>query len=152
MHYLSKFILRLIKKISNIEFRKLSILTLLILVIGWLGVAAFREAKRNLEIKKEANRLGQEIKSLEERNKELAQTIESFKNEEVIEKEARERLNLRKPGEKLVVIVSPENQGLGGSGAEKIDENNIEEQKDNKEKSNLEKWWNYFFVKLDKNK
>jgi len=46
-----------------------------------------------------------EIQRLEEENERVKRDIASFENTETIEREARERLNLKKEGEKVVVIL-----------------------------------------------
>lgn len=49
-----------------------------------------------------------EIESLEKQREELSQKISQTQTESFLEKEARERFNLKKPGEEAVVILAPE--------------------------------------------
>ena len=45
---------------------------------------------------------------MESQNEKLGKFIDNFKKEDYIEKEAKTRLNLKKPGEKVVIIVQEE--------------------------------------------
>lgn len=48
----------------------------------------------------------------EKRNQELTRTLQKFDNPEFLEREAKDRLNLKNPGEEVAVIV-PEQQSTG---------------------------------------
>jgi len=102
------------------------------------------------KVKKEIDRLKEEIISLEKRNNDLSSLIGSFEDPNVIELEAKKRLNLKKPGEEVVVIVRD------GQSAEDLNISNNEEgetiaganseNNENKEinyVSNAIKWWKY---------
>lgn len=54
--------------------------------------------------------LEKEISFLEEKNDKLKDGIASIVDENYLEKEAREKFQLAKPGEKVVVVLPPENQ------------------------------------------
>lgn len=49
-----------------------------------------------------------EIEALAEKNEELANQISQSQKESFFEKEAREKFNLKKPGEEEIVILAPE--------------------------------------------
>lgn len=66
--------------------------------------------KKRTELEGQINALQNEVTSLEERNRELKSGIVETQTPEYIERTARERLNLKKPGEKVVAVVIPESQ------------------------------------------
>lgn len=122
-------------------------LFLIILVLIALTVSLLRESYRKYQLTKEINNLKSEIERLEGNNKQMANLMEYFKEESYLEKEARLKLNLKKPGEK-VVILSPgsteptegENMAEDSSSSNPINYDNL-----NMETANYWKWWEYFF-------
>ncbi|MBU1037365.1 septum formation initiator family protein [Patescibacteria group bacterium] len=127
------------KRILSSKF--LLLLSLFILI--FFSVNLVKEVINRRDLKKEVNKLQGEINNLEEKNKELADLIGYFESIEFVETEARTKLNLRKPGEKIIII--PE-EGTPTSTEEKITsapENLIASQAG--ALSNPQKWWNYFF-------
>lgn len=92
------------------------------------------------EIKKELGKLNTEIADLNKQKEDLNQLVDYYKNESNLEKEARVRLNLKKEGEKVVIILpqatstgeSNESISIFGGG-------NIENL------PNYLQWWYYFF-------
>lgn len=119
---------------TKILYSKSFIFFLLIVLI--LAIIAFgRESYRNFGINQEIKNLEEKIEQLKASNEELIGLEEYFQSEEFLEKEARLKLNLTKPGEKLIII-------------KQIEEDLEEfEQKQGlaKEISNIQKWWQYFF-------
>lgn len=105
-------------------------------LVGW-GLAG--EYLRNREMQKEIDRLETRANGLQEKNGELADVTERFGSQAVLEREARLKLNLQKPGEAVVVVrdAAPRpvaeagGNDAGGSGAATG--------------SNAAKWWHYFF-------
>lgn len=98
----------------------------------WFGRPFFeiiRKARR-LDI------LKAEVAQLEQKREELEATAEYYKTDDFIEKEARDKLNMVKPGEKIVIITDDKSQG----GEVATDQETIEEQI-----PNWEKWRRLFF-------
>lgn len=110
---------------------------LVLIVIFVLGSALSRELYREYQIKKEIDKLQKEIDETEKNNYELSQLLEYYQTEEYKEAEARQRLNLKGDGEKVVMIENNEGK------AETV-ENEAGKQKD--KSPNYVKWWNYFFA------
>lgn len=112
-----------------------SFITFLIIVLIVVIIALGRESYRFFKINQEIKSLEQRIAEIEKSNEELAKMEEYFQSEEFLEKEARLKLNLTKPGEKLIIV--------------KQQENILKEEKEKetvaKEISNIQKWWDYFF-------
>lgn len=107
-------------------------------ILGFIIIALGRETYRKYQVQKEINALQTEIENLEKSNQELAALLEYVKTESFKEKEAREKLNLQKSGEKVVIIPSQELNQQQSADIEKAAENiNI---------SNPIKWWQYLFA------
>ena len=85
-----------------------------------------------------------EIEVLQAENIKLSNLISYFKTDTYKEKEARRLLGYQKPGEKVIIIPEIE---------EEIQENDqpseqTEEIKKDTQK-NYQKWWDFFFVKIE---
>ncbi|HTM68775.1 MAG TPA: septum formation initiator family protein [Candidatus Binatia bacterium] len=104
-------------------------------VIAW-GFSG--EFLRNREMQKEIDSLQTEASGLENKNAELADTSARASSRGVLEQEARTKLNLRKPGEE-VVVVSP------GPGHEGADATPVRPEAKDEPRSNPARWWHYFF-------
>lgn len=111
-----------------------SFIIFLIIIFVLVIVALGRESYRYFKINQEIRDLEKRIEALEISNEELSQMQDYFQSEEFLEKEARLKLNLTKPGESLIIVKKTE--GLGGGEQETIIA---------KEISNIQKWWEYFF-------
>ncbi len=105
-------------------------------LVGW-GFSG--EYIRNREAQQEVDRLKAQADELEAKNTEIADLGKKFSTSEMLEREARLKLNLRKPGEEVVVVQA----GPGGSGAG----NPVPARASGKAPppSNLARWWQYFF-------
>ncbi|MFC1630062.1 septum formation initiator family protein [Patescibacteria group bacterium] len=81
---------------------------LLFAAVGFLIFTNLQRNKQRLELNSRIEGLQGEIMVLEERKQELSAGISEVSNESYLEKEARERFNLKKPGEEVVVVVPTE--------------------------------------------
>ena len=108
------------------------VLFIVFLLITW---AVINNSIKQKNIVLQTEMLDKEIEELQQQNLELTDLIDYFSSTEYVEKEAREKLNLVKPGEK-VVIITHRDKNI-------IDANNSEE----KEQKNFPiiRWWKYFF-------
>jgi len=82
-----------------------------------LGVSSFKISQRRNILISQIEILQKEIQILEEKNKNLKSEISQSQSESFLEKEARERLGLKKPGEEVVAI-----KKIEGEEPEKIEE------------------------------
>ena len=107
------------------------------ILVGW-GFAG--EYLRNHEMQQEVDRLKGQAEELEAKNLELARLGERFSTPEMVEREARTKLNLQKPGEEVVVVQGnlastpvppPPPEGSVQAGDERL--------------PNPVRWWRYFF-------
>jgi len=81
-------------------------------IIGFLAVSNFRINKKKIELQSQADSLKKEIQILEEKREQLRAGILEGESETFLEKEARDRLGLKKPGEEVVAVLPPkETQG-----------------------------------------
>jgi len=136
MHYQSKR--------SNIRLPKLIVVISLILTILFLfGLS--RELMNRHEINKQVKNLDKQIKELVGENQQLSQMIGSLQGTDFIEKEARLKLGLQKPGEKVAIIKRDNTAAstLVLSEGTEISGNVVVGNKDNISKP--KKWWIYFF-------
>ncbi len=65
--------------------------------------------QRRQQLSLKTKELEQEIAVLQEENRELAAMLSLSGNEAYLEREAREKLQMKKPGETVVVVSPPEN-------------------------------------------
>jgi len=117
-----------------------SLLVINLIIIFLLGLSFGKEFVRNQQINKEITELEQQAEQLEVRNLEILKLKGDLQSESYIEKEARLRLGLRKPGESVVVI--PDENGVDPVLS---DINRVRQEMDSSETGNPTLWWRYFF-------
>jgi cell division protein FtsB len=84
---------------------------LLIIIIVFLVISNFRIIQKRLKMDEEEKYLQEQLMIIEERSEELQfQAVQSVADD-YLETEARERFNLKKPGEKVVTIIPSEEEG-----------------------------------------
>jgi cell division protein FtsB len=86
-------------------FASRAVLAVLFLLLIGMGVASFRALVAGSAVEEQYIQLEEEITGVEEKKEALVKELEELRNGEGIEREAREKLNLRKPGEKVVIIL-----------------------------------------------
>ncbi|MBU2025218.1 MAG: septum formation initiator family protein [Patescibacteria group bacterium] len=103
----------------------------------------FRETYKKYQIQKEVQDLKNQAAQIEHDNQKLKGLIDYFKTQNFSEKEAREKLNVKKEGESLVILKS-QDDNLSG----KKNNSNSKLQDPDQESLNIPnplKWWDYFF-------
>ena len=109
-------------------------------ILIFFSINLSREIINRRDLQKDIDKLQTEINNLESRNTELASLIEYFKSMDFVEEVARTKLNLRKPGEHIIIV--PEEQ---------VEESGLTKQLTSlikteiKTVSNPKRWWSYFF-------
>lgn len=101
---------------------------------------SFKEAKRNKQIDQEIEKLRQEAEKIRANNQGLQEKISYFKTPDFQEKVAKEKLNLQKPDEQVVIVKPSPSYEI----VEQKSSNN-QELEVAKDIPNYKKWWNYFF-------
>ncbi len=111
------------------------LLCLLGLLLLFAFVSLGREINRQINLRKEFNYLKEQKIILETENQRLINELEKVETEYFKEKAARLKLGLRKPGERMIVVVPSENLSQNDSKTKYF-----------KEKfSNFKIWWQRFF-------
>jgi len=84
----------------------IGILALVLLVL--LGFSNYKLKGRRKQLNSQVSDLKQQIQELEEKKKQLEPMVTEDSNGEYLEEIARDQLNLRKPGEKVVIVKKEE--------------------------------------------
>lgn len=112
-------------------------------VLVMIGVSLGKETYRKRQIQTEIESLQAEIDKVGQENSDLANLISYLSSQEFQEKEAREKLNLQKEDEKMVVLrkdaASQNTQKTNG------EEESVKNPEDNT--PNWKKWLDLFFSK-----
>jgi len=119
---------------------KILIVAEIIVLVGFSSALA-KEVIRKHQVEKEVEKLQQELSELEQKNIELDQLTEYFSSDSYKEEQARTKLGLQKPGEKIITVLGDSTEVNGAMDNENAllannEENNL---------TNPQKWWSYFF-------
>ncbi|MBD3282270.1 MAG: hypothetical protein GF387_01530 [Candidatus Portnoybacteria bacterium] len=114
-------------------FSSKGFLIFLIAVFLLVVVALGKESYQYFKTKKEIDDLKNRIENLEKENKELSETQEFFETEGFLEEQGRLKLNLVRPGEKVIIVKDSQEVSF------------TEDEVEEKEVANILKWWKYFF-------
>ena len=115
-------------------------LTISFLAFVLVTYALFKETYKKYQIQKEVEELQSEADSLKQGNEKLKGLIDYFQTQNFSEKEARGKLNVKKDGEKIVILKrEDETEDAEGNLIEAQDEEVI------LDLPNPLKWWDYFF-------
>ena len=101
-----------------------------------LLIGIFQQVYYRYQVKKELDELKAEIANSKNQKEDLKKLIDYYKDESNLEKEARVRLNLKKEGEKVVIILPT---------ATSTENNDTLSQQDIENMPNYKQWWYYFF-------
>ncbi len=113
-----------------------------IVVLALLSFALGKKILEGQEIKREIKATEEEIARLEDKNFELSDLFSYLNTDAFLEQEAREKFNLQKDGESVLVVP----KAVGEDGDIKIAANTGFESRN---EINPVKWWNYFFSQLE---
>ncbi len=107
-------------------------------VLCFLVVFAYARAYyADYQVGQQIKRLQEETKALQAKKIETIELLNHVKSPAFVEEQARENLNLVKPGENMVIITPP--QKVRGQPSKDVI------QPDEPVVSNPKQWWNYFF-------
>lgn len=112
--------------------RFLAIIGLIFLVMIIIPLVRTYSQRRLVE--KEINEVKQQIDDFESQNQELKDLVAYLQSDQSLEEQARRNLNLKKPGEQVIVI---EDKALNTA--------STSASSSGEEGGNLGKWWRYFF-------
>ena len=124
-------------------------ITLFFLLLGfiWLVLSVVNVYYRKYKINKEIDNLKAQIGNAERSNQQISEMIDYLDSQSFLEKEAREKLNMKKPGEE-VVIIEPLKDSLTTQNSQPQKEENkdiLPASAVKKMESNFSKWWKFFF-------
>ena len=87
------------------------IVILSLVAVGFLVKTNVKINRKRAELLSRIESLTAEIQIAEQKNQELKSKISQSESSDYLEKVAREQLNMKKPGEEIVVITKEETQG-----------------------------------------
>lgn len=112
-----------------------------LVVFGYLVLGSVKLIYENYRIHQQANRLEADMARLDEYNYQLKSLLVYYETDSYKEKEARQRLNFQKPGERVVPVPLKEGDDISS-----ITQPGIETQPATPP-SNPKQWWDYFFTR-----
>lgn len=89
----------------KLNYKSLALNSLLIVIAMIASYSASRMGYRVFFARQHSAEMAQKIEELRKTKKELEDQIAEIQTKEAVEREAKERLNLKKPGEEVVVVV-----------------------------------------------
>lgn len=127
-----------------IRWRFLLVVNLFAIV--FLGLSLGREAVRNRSISSQIAELQAQAEALTARNIEVSELKTAMQTEVFIEREARLKLGMKKPGE-TVVVIGEEAKGVQGTSDASDPLGYVIENQAAVPIANPTRWWYYFFDK-----
>lgn len=114
-----------------------------------MGVGIVKQIEKGTQVSHTVDELKEQVRELEERNSVMGADIESFDDASIIEQEARERLNLKREGEHVVVILPSDERDVDLDDSailELYTQQDLHEEKDEPQLfKNAKAWLNFFF-------
>lgn len=108
-----------------------------------VSVSSVRETYREWKFDQELKRMQNEIEQLEGRKLELAELLNRLDSPDAVDKEARTRLGLKKPGERVIIL-----KGFDGASSTWSDEGislGPVSSSTKDVRTNPQQWFDYFF-------
>lgn len=135
-----------LKRIWLTRSRMVLLISALLLLLFLIGIV--RETANRRQLKNEIKGLETQVSLLEGDNSELTSLIAAWISGNQLEKEARLKLGLQKPGENAVLIQRKEVSAsslLIGQKPKIVGNIVVESEPDSSGWPNPSKWWHYFF-------
>lgn len=107
------------------------------LIIFFILLSLAQEMNRRWQVQREVRQLEQQVRGMERSVVELENLNQYFRTDDYQERLAREKLDYRAPGEKVVLIPEEDVSSSEASAAEEQDSPSV---------SIPERWWHIFFV------
>ncbi|MFH1253553.1 MAG: septum formation initiator family protein [Candidatus Uhrbacteria bacterium] len=129
-------------------FGRRSFLLINLVILFFLVFSFGREFARNWEIQKEIGDLEARAETLKAQHMEIEQLVSLTQTEAFLEKEARLKLGMNKPGEQIVVISGTADKAAVSLNSEAVNGQLSDEDLINSSPvaiANPQKWWYYFF-------
>jgi len=130
------------KSLSKVILSSKILFLLALFILVFFSVNLVKEVVNKRDLQQDIDKLQAEINSLENRNEELSGLIDYFNSMDFVETEARIKLNLKKPGESIIIVPEEENINNYQDGSS-LNRQLISQSV--KDLSNPLKWRKYFF-------
>jgi len=126
--------------VKSFYYSKWFILVIFIVIVFFL-VSAIKDYYSQEDLRDDISTLESQISNLQDEQYDLSETLSQVQGEDFVENEARTKLNLRKPGENIIIVSNDKdiqelNKDKTDSGIKDLLE---------QPESNLSLWWKYFF-------
>ncbi|MDO8618274.1 MAG: septum formation initiator family protein [Candidatus Uhrbacteria bacterium] len=105
-----------------------------------IGISTARETYRARQVNRETQGLQTQVEELETKQMHLIETIQRLSSDDDLDKQARARLGLRKPGERVIVLPEANGRTAGSQDSQGSSTSSSEPTL-----SNPQKWFRYFF-------
>ena len=122
-------------------FQSKLFLIFIVLIIVFFSLAALRDYYKQEDLRDDVNKLQNQIYGFENAQTDLMETLARVKEDDFVEIEARTKLNLRKPGEQVIIVSNQEDINKVNDQAE---QSSLKSLLKDTEKNSI-KWWHYFF-------
>ena len=125
-------------------------LVLILVAVGFVSYQLVEISYKKSQIKKRLPPLEEKIEKAKEKKENLSEMMDYYNTEAYLEKQARSKLNLKKEGEEVVIVVPPKKFEQAKKEGEKIlgaqNISNTDEGRSQRTKTtNPQRWWQYFF-------
>ena len=113
-----------------------------VIALIYVSISLSREFQKKQQIQEEIRKLQEEAQKISQENSAIQEKIAYLESSDYQEKEAKEKLNLQKPDEKVVVVrpsLSEENRAAFSQTEQTMP------LPETPKIPNPKKWWNYFF-------
>ena len=108
-----------------------------------VGVSTLRETYSDWKVDREIQDLQSQVDGLEGRKFQISELLDRLNSADVLDREARVRLGMQKPGEKVMILQGANLNPTGDSSAPTVpDPAAVQDQR-----SNPQKWFAYFFIR-----
>jgi len=126
--------------VKSFYYSKWFILVIFIVIVFFL-ISAIKDYYSQEDLRDDISTLESQISNLQDEQYDLSETLSQVQGEDFVENEARTKLNLRKPGENIIIVSNDKdiqelNKDKTDSGIKDLLE---------QPESNLSLWWKYFF-------
>jgi len=88
-----------------------AIMIFVLAAVGFLILSNWKMYKRRADLNAQIESYKKRIETMQKENNEIQSSLSQQDNSEYSEKEIRERLGLKKPGENVVVVIPPKDNG-----------------------------------------
>lgn len=121
-----------------------SILALIVIIL--IAYPFVKKINQQRILNREIRELEEEVGRVEDKNKDLRELIDYLGSDSFAEKEARSNLDLKKPGEKVVIVKGVEEEIENKEDIESVFIiPGLDKGTEAAGKTNSQKWWAYFF-------